>query len=258
MMRRPVIAANWKMNMLPGETTDFVASFLPLLPADLHSEVVLCAPFTSLGAASAALQGDSRVALGAQDISQHQAGAYTGEVSADMLKAVPVSHVIIGHSERRTYHHESDSVINLKLKAAIKASLTPILCIGETLEERDLGLIEQVLERQLRGALSEIAPEEFSSAVVAYEPVWAIGTGRTATPDQAQEAHAFVRQTIGSILGADLAASLRIQYGGSAKPSNMAELIALPDVDGALVGGASLVAESFAEMVIACHNQATS
>jgi triosephosphate isomerase len=213
-------------------------------------QIVVVPPFISLAKAFETLHNarHTPVELGAQNMSQHPAGAYTGEISARMLKEAGVKHVVLGHSERRSIFGETNQVVNAKVIAALEARLHPILCIGETLEERDAGKIEQVLESQLRESLAEIGARRVLDVVIAYEPVWAIGTGRTASPEQAQEAHAFVRKVLTDLYGEDTAQKLRIQYGGSVKPSNMAELIAQPDVDGALVGGASLEPGSFWEI----------
>ena len=189
------------------------------------------------------------VELAAQNMSQHPGGAYTGEISARMIKDVGCQHVILGHSERRALYGETNQIVNAKVLAALEARLHPILCIGETLEERDGGKIEQVLESQLRESLAEVGARRILDCVIAYEPVWAIGTGRTASPQQAQEAHAFTRKVLTDLFGEDTSKKIRIQYGGSVKPNNMAELIAQPDVDGALVGGASLESGSFGEIV---------
>lgn len=252
--RKPIVAANWKMNNPPAETDKFLRAFLRLLPAKCPVQVVIVPPFVSLAAAQNAMLGSrSDVAeLGAQNMSQHPSGAYTGEISAMMLKECGVRHVVLGHSERRAMYGETNAIVNAKVLAALEARMHPILCIGETLEERDAGKINEVLETQLRESLAEVGSHRMLNIVIAYEPVWAIGTGRTASPEQAQEAHAFIRGVLGNIFDADTASKIRIQYGGSVKPNNMAELIAQPDVDGALVGGASLESGSFYEIVKAC------
>ncbi len=252
--RKPIVAANWKMNNPPTETDKFLRAFIRLLPAKCPVQIVVVPPFVSLPAAHNAMQGSrSEVAeLGAQNMSQHPSGAFTGEISALMLKECGVRHVILGHSERRAIFGETNAIVNAKVLAALEARLHPILCVGETLEERDAGLIEKVLESQLRESLAEVGSRRMLDIVIAYEPVWAIGTGRTASPDQAQEAHAFIRGVVTAMFDVDTANKIRIQYGGSVKPNNMAELIAKPDVDGALVGGASLESGSFHEIVKAC------
>jgi triosephosphate isomerase len=244
--RKPIIAANWKMHMTEQETDDFLRSFIRLLPEKCPIQVVIAPPFTSLNKANELLsQGRiSGIELAAQNMSQFPAGAYTGEISARMLKEGSVEHVILGHSERRTIFKESNEVINAKVIAALDVRLHPILCVGETLEERDANKVEKVLESQLRECLKDVGVRKIQDCVIAYEPVWAIGTGRTASPAQAQEAHAFCRKVL-TELYADDAQKIRIQYGGSVKANNMAELISQPDVDGALVGGASLESASF-------------
>ena len=248
-MRKPIIAANWKMNMTPVETTEFLKHFISLIPGRCPVDVVVAPPFVSLPAAADLLEDDIQVRLAAQNMSEHDSGAYTGEISALMLRDLFVSYVILGHSERRILFGETDELINLKLKKAYEANLKPIFCIGETLEEREAGEIEKVLGRQIRGGLEGIDTKHAVETVVAYEPVWAIGTGVTASSEQAQEAHAFCRQVVAQLYGAEAAAKIRIQYGGSVKPTNMPELIAMEDIDGALVGGASLDYRSFFEIV---------
>jgi triosephosphate isomerase len=249
-MRKPIIAANWKMHMTPQETDDFLRAFARLVPEKCPVQIVVSPPFVSLCKAQEVLQNarENSVELAAQNMSQFPAGAYTGEISARMIKDCGCKHVILGHSERRSIYGETNAIINAKLLAALEARLLPILCIGETLEERDGGLIEKILESQLRESLAEVGARRVLDCVIAYEPVWAIGTGRTASPLQAQEAHAFTRSVLTDMFGEDTAQKLRIQYGGSVKPSNMAELISQKDVDGALVGGASMEPGSFWEI----------
>lgn len=251
--RRPIVAANWKMNKTPAQTEEFVSAFLPKFGSTCGSDAVIIPPFTSIPAAAAALNGNSVVGLGAQNMHNEANGAYTGEVSAEFLNALSVQYVVLGHSERRQIFGETDEFINQKVHTALGADLVPILCIGETLEERDAGKLESVCQTQIQGGLANVAAEKVADIVIAYEPVWAIGTGRTATPEQAQEAHAFVRSVVATLFGADAAASVRIQYGGSMKPGNAAELMAQPDVDGGLVGGASLEPDSFFEIVSAAE-----
>ncbi len=248
--RKPIIAANWKMHMTPQETDDFLRPFARLVPEKCPIQIVISPPFVSLTKAAEVLQTvrEVNVELAAQNMSQHPSGAYTGEISARMLKECGAKHVILGHSERRSLYGESSQIVNAKVLAALEARLHPILCIGETLEERDGGQIEAVLESQLRESLAEVGARRVLDCVIAYEPVWAIGTGRTASPQQAQDAHAFTRKVLTDLYGEDTAQKIRIQYGGSVKPNNMAELIAQPDVDGALVGGASLEPGSFWEI----------
>lgn len=252
--RKPIVAANWKMNNPPSETDKFLRSFLRLMQDKCPVQVVIVPPFVSLPKAQELIQGGRTevVELGAQNMSQHSTGAYTGETSAMMLKECGVRHVILGHSERRALYGETNAIVNAKVIAALEARMHPILCVGETLEERDGGKIEEVLESQTRESLANVTARRMADVVIAYEPVWAIGTGRTATPEQAQEAHAFIRKVLTSLFDEDTAKKVRIQYGGSVKPSNMAEIIAQPDVDGALVGGASLESGSFYEIVKAC------
>ncbi len=251
--RRPIVAANWKMNKTPSQTEEFLQAFLPKFGPNCGSDAVVIPPFTSIPAAARVLAGNPVVGLGAQNMHPEESGAFTGEVSAGFLRELNVGYVVLGHSERRQLFGENDAFINQKVLAALNAGLTPILCIGETLEERDAGQLETVCRTQLEGGLANVAPDRISGLVIAYEPVWAIGTGRTATPDQAQEAHAFVRGVLANLYGADRAAEVRIQYGGSMKPGNAAELMAQPDVNGGLVGGASLEAGSFFEIVAAAE-----
>ena len=248
-MRTPIIAANWKMNKGPAETEAFLSEFLGNVGSVTEScEVVVGAPFVDLPKAAELLK-DSAVSLAAQNVSQFESGAYTGEVSTAMLKEVGVDFVILGHSERRSIFGETDEVINAKIKKTLEAGLKPIFCIGETLEEREAGQLEAVLTTQVTEGLKEVSAEALLNLVVAYEPVWAIGTGVTATPEQAQESHAKVRAILAELYGAEVAAQVRIQYGGSMKPGNAAELLGQEDIDGGLVGGASLESASFLELV---------
>lgn len=249
MKRKKIIAANWKMNMTTGETVAFLENFLREIGDEDGVDIVIVPPFTALQKASDLLTNSTNVKLGAQNMSSEKSGAYTGEISAAMLRDLFVRYVVIGHSERRTLFGETDAIVNKKLRAAHDAALRPILCIGETLEERDGGKIEEVLERQLRLGLEGLDAKELLDTVIAYEPIWAIGTGRTATPEQAQETHAFVRKTLEAIAGKPAADKVRIQYGGSVKPENAASLLSQPDIDGALVGGASLDPRGFSEIV---------
>ena len=246
-MRRKIIAGNWKMNGTVAETESLISKLLPLIKAKAQVEVVVCPPFTSLQAASKLLQG-SQMALGAQNMSEHPKGAYTGEISAELLLTLGVRFVILGHSERRQYHFETDGLVNLKTRAALAAGLTPIVCVGETLEQREAGHTESVIREQVQGSLAEFGANELLRIVIAYEPVWAIGTGRTATPEQAQEVHRFIRQLTDRI---DRTASekLPILYGGSVKADNAHGLLGQPDIDGALVGGASLKADEFVAII---------
>jgi triosephosphate isomerase (TIM) len=248
-MRKKIIAANWKMNMTVAETANFLESFRPEVEEISAVEIVIAPPFTSLPKLSELLGGSQKIRLGAQNFYFEKSGAYTGEISAAMLRDLFVKYVIIGHSERRQIFGETDSLINKKVLAALANELKPILCVGETLEERESGTEKQVLETQLRGALAGISPEQFPEIVVAYEPVWAIGTGKTASSAQAQDAHAHVRAVLEELSDKATAGKVRIQYGGSVKPNNAKELLGQPDIDGALVGGASLEPRSFAEIV---------
>jgi triosephosphate isomerase len=248
-MRKKIVAANWKMNMTVGEAGAYMDTFLHELGADSPVEVVIVPPFTALAKVSEILSKAQQAKLGAQNMHWEKSGAFTGEVSAQMLRDLYVRYVVLGHSERRTLFGETDEIVNKKARSAIDAALRPIVCIGETLEERDGDRVEEVLERQIRGSLAGFTPKELSDTVLAYEPVWAIGTGRTATPAQAQAAHAFIRSKLAEIWDAASAEKVRIQYGGSVKPQNAAELMTEPDIDGALVGGASLDPRAFAEIV---------
>ena len=247
-MRKKLIAANWKMYKTPNDTRDFFRNFLPLVADHSRDEIVVCPPFVDLPAAVDAAK-NSNVPIGAQDMHWQKEGAFTGEISAGMLLAVGCTHVIIGHSERRQYFGETDDTVNLKLKAALEAGLTPIVCVGEVLEEREAGLTDDVLRRQCVRALHTISAKKAARLVIAYEPVWAIGTGKTATPQIASEAHQLIRGEVAKALGDDLAGNLRILYGGSVKPDNAKALMSEEEIDGALVGGASLDAKSFAAIV---------
>jgi triosephosphate isomerase len=251
-MRTPIVAGNWKMNMTVEGSLQLISGLLPLLQDAAGVEVVLCPPFTSLWPAHQALRGSS-VGLGGQDMHHEASGAYTGEVSAEMLLTCGCRYVILGHSERRAYFGETDETVNRKTLAALRAGLLPIVCVGETLQDRQGNVTRQVVERQVRGAFKGIQQADVSGVIVAYEPVWAIGTGLTATPAQAQEVHAFIRSLLKELYGPPAAASVRIQYGGSVKPDNAGELFAQPDIDGGLIGGASLQAGSFAAIVKACE-----
>ena len=244
--RTPILAANWKMNKTIEETERFLADFLPKVP-ESGPEVVICPPFLSLKTA-VEHSAQSRARVAAQNMHEEAEGAFTGEVSAPMLLEVGVDGVILGHSERRQYFGESDEALARKVPAALRAGLEPILCVGENESQRDSDETEGVLTRQIEADLSEVPDDRLGEVVIAYEPIWAIGTGRTATPDQAEEAIALIRERIDA-RSADAAAEVRILYGGSVKPGNAAELIALPDVDGALVGGASLDPGDFAAIV---------
>src|SRR6266581_2297088 len=246
--RKLIIAGNWKMNKTVAEALDLVAGIKRELSHVKEVDIVVCPPFTALSEVSKAIL-NTNIRLGAQNMSEHNFGAYTGEIAAGMLKEFSVRNVILGHSERRQYQKESDELIAKRARAAHGASLKPIVCVGETLAEREAGKTEKVLETQVRGSLAGLSKEQMEETVVAYEPVWAIGTGKTASTAQAQEVHVFIRRLVAEIFGETVARRVRIQYGGSVKPSNARELMSQPDVDGALVGGASLEVRSFADIV---------
>ena len=246
--RKLIIAGNWKMNKTVAEALDLARGLKIELANVKEVDIVVCPPFTTLSDVSEAIL-DSNIRLGAQNMSEHNVGAYTGEIAAVMLKEFSVRYVILGHSERRQYQKESDELISRKAQAVHGASLKPIVCVGETLAEREGGQTEAVLERQLRGSLAGSSKDQMAETILAYEPVWAIGTGKTADAGQAQEAHAFIRGVLGKMFDETVARRVRIQYGGSVKPSNARELMSQPDVDGALVGGASLETRSFADII---------
>ena len=247
--RLPLIAGNWKMHKTSAETAELLSALVARLPATLSDrEVVVAPPFTALEAAARTLHG-SPIRLSAQNLHAETHGAFTGEVSGPMLKAVGCQYVIIGHSERRQYYGETDEQIAQKVKAAQRDGLTPIICVGETLAERERGDMFTVISRQIRAGLAGQTAQAIATLVLAYEPIWAIGTGKTASPEQAQEVHATIRQTLDELAGQSGAAAVRIVYGGSVKPDNVDGLLAQPDIDGALVGGASLQADSFARIV---------
>jgi triosephosphate isomerase (TIM) len=248
MTRKKLIAGNWKMYKNPAQTLEFFRDFLPLVSGHDRDELVVCPPFVDLSAALEASRG-SQVAVGAQDVHWKDEGAFTGEISPAMVVEIGCTHVIIGHSERRQYFAETDDTVNLKLKAALAHGLTPIVCVGEVLEEREAGLTEDVLRRQCVRAFHAISGKKAAKLVVAYEPVWAIGTGKTATPQMASDAHGFIRGEAAKAFGQDFANGLRILYGGSVKPENATALMCEEEIDGALVGGASLDPRSFAAIV---------
>jgi triosephosphate isomerase len=248
MNRTKLLAANWKMHKTSDETRDYFREFLPLVAGHSRDEIVVCPPYTSAAAAIEMAKG-SNVAIGVQSLHWKMDGAYTGEISAPMLLSIGVTHVIVGHSERRQYFGETDDTVNLRLKTALESGLTPICCVGEVLEEREAGLCDDVLRRQCVRAFHAISAKKAAKLVVAYEPVWAIGTGKTATPEIAAEAHAVIRREAAEVFGEEFAAQLRILYGGSVKPDNAKELMAQEELDGALVGGASLDPKSFAGIV---------
>jgi triosephosphate isomerase len=247
-MRKKLITANWKMYKTPEQTREFFKAFLPMVAGHNRDEICVCPPFVDLPAAVEAAKG-SNVAIGGQDLHWEKEGAYTGEISSAMLVSVGCTHVIIGHSERRQYFGETDDTVNAKLKAALEAGLTPIVCVGEVLEEREAGLTDDVLRRQCTRALAKVSGKKATKLVIAYEPVWAIGTGKTATPAIASEAHALIRGEAAKALGDEVANNLRILYGGSVKPDNAKALMSEEEIDGALVGGASLDPKSFTAIV---------
>jgi triosephosphate isomerase len=248
MPRKTLLAANWKMYKTPDQTREFFRDFLPLVSGHTRDEIAICPPDIDLAAALDSAKG-SNVSIGGQNVHWKNEGAFTGETSTGMLQALGVTHVIVGHSERRQYFCETDNTVNLRLKAALEAGLTTICCVGEVLEERELGATDDVLRRQCVRAFHAISARKAAHLVVAYEPVWAIGTGKTATPEIAAQAHAVIRREAAEVFGEELAAQLRILYGGSVKPENAAALMAQEEIDGALVGGASLDAKSFAAIV---------
>ena len=248
MARKKLIAANWKMYKNPDQTRNFFHEFLPLAAGHDRDEIVVCPPYVNLHVALESAKG-SQVAVGAQDVYWKEEGAFTGEISSTMLVAVGCTHVIIGHSERRQYFGETDDTVNLKLKAALEHGLTPIVCVGEVLEEREAGLTEDVLRRQCVRAFHAISGKKAAKLVIAYEPVWAIGTGKTATPQMASDAHVLIRGEAAKAFGDEFAAALRILYGGSVKPDNAHALMSEAEIDGALVGGASLDPKSFTAIV---------
>jgi len=248
MIRRKLIAGNWKMNKTAGDGAVLAQDLVAAVGKEPSVDVVLCPPFTALESVGRALEGQA-VKLGAQNMHPEKNGAFTGEISAEMLRTLYVTHVILGHSERRTLFGETDAFINKKVLAALANQLKPILCVGETLAERDAGITLDIVARQVESCLQGVKPDQITTVIIAYEPVWAIGTGRNATAAQAQEVHAFIRDQVTKLYGAPLAQKVRILYGGSMKPANAAELLAEKDVDGGLIGGASLEARSFTDLV---------
>src|SRR5215471_1118158 len=248
-MRRPVIAGNWKMYKLVNESVEYVQAFKALVVQAIHCDIVIAPTFTALKAVSSKLEG-SNIAVSSQDVAAEPGfGAFTGEVSAEMVRDAGAGYAIIGHSERRQYYGETDGSVNRKLLSAMGAGLVPIVCVGESLTERDSGQAQTVVERQLSGSLANLTPERASRIIIAYEPVWAIGTGRTATPEIAQQMHAFIRSRLKAMFGEEVAQSVRILYGGSVKPENITSLMDELDIDGALVGGSSLDPVSFSSIV---------
>ncbi len=246
-MRKAVIAGNWKMNKTPAQAKALIEEMKPLVK-DADCEVVLCVPFVDIPAAVEAAKG-SNIKIGAENVHFKASGAYTGEIAADMLVELGVEYVVIGHSERRQYFGETDQTVNLRTLAALEAGLKPIVCVGETLEQRELGYTETLLKFQTKMALTNVTAEQLKNVIIAYEPVWAIGTGVTATDDQADEGNGFCRAAIAEAYGADVAETVTIQYGGSMNPKNADALVAKVNVDGGLIGGASLKAEDFSVIV---------
>ena len=246
-MRRKVIAGNWKMNMLPNEAMEMITKLAPDVK-ETENEVVLCVPYTDLFYSLLAAQG-TNIKIGAQNMHFAEKGAYTGEVSGKMLKAIGVEYVIIGHSERRQYFAETDETVNKKIKAAFENELKPIVCVGETLEQREAGSAFEVITEQTRKALEGLTNTQVQNTIIAYEPIWAIGTGKTATSEDANESCKKIRDEISKIYGQNVAEGVIIQYGGSMKPENAKELLEMPDIDGGLIGGASLKAETFEKIV---------
>ena len=247
-MIRPVIVANWKMNKTVSEAIDFVNRMKKFVPGLNDRQVVIAAPFPALYPVGAVLK-DSGMSLAAQNLSACKEGAYTGEISARMLVDVGCTHVIVGHSERRTFFGEDNAIVNAKIDVALQFGMQPIVCIGETLQDRETGKTFDVIERQLKEGLNQVAGHDIDQIIIAYEPVWAIGTGKTATSEQAGEAHAFIRKLVGELYGKGQADRLPLLYGGSVNPENISKLMAQPDINGALVGGASLDVETFGKIV---------
>lgn len=247
-MRKPILAGNWKMNKTPAEAVEFVRAIRPLVTRYPQVETVVCVPFVCLPAVADALRG-AKIGVGAQNVHWAESGAYTGEISAAMLVGL-ADYVIIGHSERRQYFAETDETVNKKIKAALKHGLTPIVCVGEDLAQNEAGLTDTLVRDQVRAAFAGLSAEQAKQIVVAYEPIWAIGTGKTATAEVANRVCGIVvRGALAELYGEDVAQAIRIQYGGSANEKNIGELMAMPDIDGALIGGASLKVDSFTEMV---------
>ena len=246
-MRKKVIAGNWKMNMLPNETISMITELTPLVK-DTNNEVILCVPYTDLFYALLTAQ-DTNIKIGAQNMHWEEKGAYTGEVSGKMLKSIGVEYVIIGHSERRQYFAETDETVNKKIKAAFANELKPIVCVGETLEQKEVGITEEIITNQTKLALEGLTKEQVQNTIIAYEPIWAIGTGKTATSEDANNSIKAIRNEIAKIYGDEVAQNVIIQYGGRVKSSNAKELFTTSDIDGGLVGGASLKAEEFSKIV---------
>ena len=250
--RKTVIAGNWKMNKTPSETKEFMTQLKAIMPKGRWCDVALCVPAVDIPAAVRAVR-ETRIGIGAENCNANASGAYTGEIATNMLVDAGCKYVIIGHSERRQYFGETDLIVNKKVLAALEAGLHPIICVGETLEQRELGITMELIALQVKSALAGVPAEKLRKCVIAYEPVWAIGTGKTATAEQAAEVCTFIRTTVRHLYGARIARSITIQYGGSMKPANAAELLAQPDIDGGLIGGASLNPEDFIAIINAAN-----
>ena len=252
--RKTIIAGNWKMNKTASETKQFAEELKAIMPKAQWCDVLVCVPSVNIPAAMRAFK-DMRVSVGAENLFYEKSGAYTGEISAEMLKDLGVKYVIIGHSERRQYFGETDITVNKKVHAALEAGLHPIICVGESLEQRELGVTMELISLQVKSALAGVSAEKLRKCVIAYEPVWAIGTGKTATPEQAGEVCTFIRATIRHMYGARIARSITIQYGGSMNPGNAATLLAQPDIDGGLIGGAALKPDQFVEIINSANQE---
>ena len=252
--RKTIIAGNWKMNKTATETKKFAEEIRPILPRAKWCEVVICVPAVNVPAALKAFK-DLHIAVGAENLHYEPSGAYTGEVSADMLKDLGVKYVIIGHSERRQYFGETDATVNKKVHAVLNAGMNPIICVGESLDQRETGITNEWIALQVKSALHDVPADKLRRCIIAYEPIWAIGTGKTATAEQAAEVCTAIRATIRNLYGARVARSITIQYGGSMNPKNAAELLAQPDVDGGLIGGAALKPDQFVEIINAANQE---
>ena len=252
--RKTIIAGNWKMNKTPSETKAFAEQFKAILPKTKWCDIVVCVPTVDLSAAVRAFK-DSRIAVGAENVYFEKSGAYTGEISADMLADLGVRYVIVGHSERRALFGETDEIVNKKVLAALEAGLNPIICVGESLAQREMGVTMELIALQVKSALAGVSAEQMRRCVIAYEPIWAIGTGKTATAEQAGEVCSNIRAAIRGLYGARVARSVTIQYGGSMNPKNAAELLAQPDIDGGLIGGAALKPEQFVDIINAANQE---
>ena len=252
--RKTIIAGNWKMNKTPSETKAFAEQFKAILPKTKWCDIVVCVPTVDLSAAVRAFK-DSRIAVGAENVYFEKSGAYTGEISADMLADLGVRYVIVGHSERRALFGETDEIVNKKVLAALEAGLNPIICVGESLEQRETGITNEWIALQVKSALNGVPAEKLRRCIIAYEPIWAIGTGKTATAEQAGEVCSNIRAAIRGLYGARVARSVTIQYGGSMNPKNAAELLAQPDIDGGLIGGAALKPEQFVDIINAANQE---